>query len=60
MKLVDPMGEMLEESWESHATRLANATNDELVNVIKEIVDKEGIDLGAPACIFAGRDTRYG
>ena len=25
VKLVDPMGEMLAQSWEAHATRLANA-----------------------------------
>lgn len=58
IKLVDPMGEMLEESWEAHATTLANATNDELVNVIKEFVAQQEIDLNAPACVFAGRDTR--
>lgn len=25
VKLIDPLGEMLESSWENHATRLANA-----------------------------------
>ena len=28
VKLVDPMGEMLAQSWEAHATRLANARSE--------------------------------
>lgn len=58
IKLVDPMGEMLEESWEPLATRLANATNDELVEVLKDICTTQKIELDAPACVFAGKDTR--
>ena len=28
VKLVDPMGEMLAQSWEAHATKLANARSE--------------------------------
>jgi len=31
-KLVDPMGEMLEGSWEAYATRLANCSDEELMS----------------------------
>nr|XP_039270850.1 phosphoacetylglucosamine mutase-like [Styela clava] len=58
VKLVDPMGEMLEESWESIATELANASNDDLVNVLKNIVEKYKINLEVSASVVAGRDTR--
>nr|CAD7410604.1 unnamed protein product [Timema cristinae] len=58
VKLVDPHGEMLEHTWESLATRLANATDSELKNVLADIVKTEGIDLSKPASVFVGRDTR--
>lgn len=60
VKIVDPMGDMLESSWESYATKLANAeTNEKLVQefeaVIKETKALEGE--GKSSVIFA-RDTR--
>nr|CAD7195854.1 unnamed protein product [Timema douglasi] len=58
VKLVDPHGEMLEHTWESLATRLANATDSELKYVLADITKTEGIDLSKPASVFVGRDTR--
>nr|CAD7409967.1 unnamed protein product [Timema poppensis] len=58
VKLVDPHGEMLEHTWESLATRLANATDSELKYVLADIMKTEGIDLSKPASVFVGRDTR--
>lgn len=59
MKLVEPLGEMLIPSWETHATRLANANaGQELITILKEIALTEGIDWNAPANIVVGRDTR--
>nr|CAD7442892.1 unnamed protein product [Timema bartmani] len=58
VKLVDPHGEMLEHTWESLATRLANATDSELEYVLADIMKTEGIDLSKPASVFVGRDTR--
>ncbi|KAG7099095.1 hypothetical protein E1B28_000969 [Marasmius oreades] len=59
VKLVDPKGEMLEASWESYATRLANATtNDEVIKTIESIVETAKIDLSKPAKVVYARDTR--
>ncbi|KAJ3016008.1 Phosphoacetylglucosamine Mutase [Thoreauomyces humboldtii] len=59
VKLVEPMGEMLAQSWESYATELANAsTTDALLAALENVVTKEKIDLGKPANIVVGRDTR--
>lgn len=59
VKLIDPRGEMLEASWEAHATTLANArSTEELINIIQHIVDTINIDITRPAIVIYGRDTR--
>ncbi|ORZ33941.1 hypothetical protein BCR44DRAFT_1437348 [Catenaria anguillulae PL171] len=59
VKLVDPMGEMLKQSWEAYATRLANANSHEKVaEVYGEIARDEKIDLKQPAKVVFARDTR--
>jgi len=58
VKLIDPMGEMLEASWEKHATDLANASNDSLPETLQSIVTLHKIDLERPANIVVARDTR--
>ncbi|KAI9361251.1 hypothetical protein DFJ73DRAFT_814562 [Zopfochytrium polystomum] len=59
VKLVEPLGEMLAQSWEAYATDLANAgTPDAVVAVLQKIVAKESIDLHAPAKVCVARDTR--
>jgi len=58
VKLVDPLGEMLEASWEVIATDLANAKDDELATKLTSIVSNNSIDLGFEASVFVGRDTR--
>ncbi|KAK3810879.1 MAG: Phosphoacetylglucosamine mutase [Benniella sp.] len=59
VKLVDPLGEMLEASWESYATLLANAQSNELLfEAIQSMVSTLKIDLTKPANIVFGRDTR--
>eukprot|EP00043_Microstomoeca_roanoka_P015425 m.154637 g.154637 ORF g.154637 m.154637 type:complete len:537 (+) comp16258_c3_seq2:146-1756(+) len=57
-KLVDPMGEMLEESWEHYATELANCKDEDLVGQINKIINECGIDMHAKAKVVLGRDTR--
>ncbi|XP_066468576.1 phosphoacetylglucosamine mutase isoform X2 [Tiliqua scincoides] len=57
-KLIDPLGEMLAPSWEEHATRLANADDDKVQNVLSDICQKEAVDLQHDAFIVIGRDTR--
>ncbi|KAF9435129.1 Phosphoacetylglucosamine Mutase [Entomortierella beljakovae] len=59
VKLVDPMGEMLEGSWEAHATALSNAQSDEqLLENVHTMVNTLKIDLTKPANVVYGRDTR--
>lgn len=56
VKLVDPLGEMLQPSWERHASDLANA--EDIVEVLRGVVTEHGIDWGVPAKVFIARDTR--
>ncbi|KAI0465166.1 hypothetical protein LJB42_000388 [Komagataella kurtzmanii] len=59
VKVVDPLGEMLEQSWESWATKFANSNSTEsLEQNIKQLVKSESIDLSAPAHVVIGRDSR--
>lgn len=59
VKLVDPRGEMLESSWEAHATALANAPNSvAFVAAVDEVVKATKIDLSIPARVVFARDTR--
>jgi phosphoacetylglucosamine mutase len=59
VKLVDPMGEMLENSWEAYSTELANANSDEeLVEVYLKLETSLKISPNvSPRVVFA-RDTR--
>ena len=56
VKLVDPFGEMLEESWEKYATQLANA--DDLVATLGDVVKATGVDLSCAANVVIASDTR--
>ncbi|EAQ92792.1 hypothetical protein CHGG_01027 [Chaetomium globosum CBS 148.51] len=59
VKIVDPLGEMLEQDWERYATALVNATSDEqLVEVYNRLATDLKIDLKASAKVVYGRDTR--
>ncbi|KAF8898793.1 phosphoacetylglucosamine mutase [Infundibulicybe gibba] len=59
VKLVDPRGEMLEASWESHATILSNApSTDDFLIAIDTLVQVAKIDLSKPGRVVYARDTR--
>ncbi|KAJ7125626.1 phosphoacetylglucosamine mutase [Mycena crocata] len=59
VKLVDPRGEMLDSSWEIHATTLSNAqTTDDFIDELDKLVQTAKIDLSKPARVIYGRDTR--
>ena len=56
---MDPRGEMLEASWEGHATNLANAaTTDALIEALDTLISNLRIDLSKPARVVYARDTR--
>ena len=59
VKIVDPMGDMLEQEWERYATALVNAPSDEeLVNIYNKLAAELKINLKTPAKVVYGRDTR--
>lgn len=58
VKVVDPLGNMLEQSWESHATLLANSSHDDLAKNIEKLVKDLAIDLSIASDIVIGRDSR--
>lgn len=59
VKLVDPMGEMLEQSWEKLATDLVNVSDLELQNQIEQIIKSENIDICSASTVYVGMDNRY-
>lgn len=59
VKLVDPMGEMLEGSWETYATILANAPSDQaLLDTYDKLISELNIKSGNKAQVVFARDTR--
>lgn len=59
VKVVDPQGDMLEASWEAHATALANAVDDQaLTKALDTIIEKYKIDMGIEANVIYAVDTR--
>lgn len=59
VKVIDPMGEMLEQDWEALATKLVNCPSDEeLPAQYRALAQELNINLDAPARVVYGRDTR--
>ncbi|KAG5940171.1 hypothetical protein E4U53_007659 [Claviceps sorghi] len=59
VKIVDPMGEMLEREWEEYATKLVNCSTDqELLDAYKALAARLRIDCNSPGRVVYGRDTR--
>jgi phosphoacetylglucosamine mutase len=59
VKIVDPMGEMLEQEWEAYATKLVNCPSDDaLASTYAELAAQLKIDLQTSAKVVYGRDTR--
>ncbi|XP_035907690.1 phosphoacetylglucosamine mutase [Anopheles stephensi] len=59
VKLIDPLGEMLEQRWEKLATDLVNVPDSELEAQVAKICEDEKIDNNEQAKVFVGMDTRY-
>jgi phosphoacetylglucosamine mutase len=59
VKVVDSRGEMLEASWETYATTLANAPNaEDFIKSLQIIVGAAKIELSKPSRVVYARDTR--
>ncbi|EMG45380.1 Phosphoacetylglucosamine mutase [Candida maltosa Xu316] len=58
VKVVDPLGSMLESSWEQYATQLANTSSEELLATVKQLASDLKIDLESPSSIVIARDSR--
>ncbi|KAL4708600.1 hypothetical protein ACJJTC_014208 [Scirpophaga incertulas] len=59
VKLIDPDGEMLEQSWEEIATRLANVSDNDLESTTAEVIKQVNADMSLKASVYIGMDTRY-
>ncbi|XP_068609666.1 phosphoacetylglucosamine mutase [Brachionichthys hirsutus] len=58
VKLIDPMGEMLSQTWEVFATQLANADQDDFLTALMDVIEKGSVDMSREANVFVGKDTR--
>ncbi|CAG01776.1 unnamed protein product, partial [Tetraodon nigroviridis] len=58
VKVIDPMGEMVTAVWEGYATQLANAEQEDLLTALKDLIEKETINMSQEANVFVGKDTR--
>ncbi|KAJ5611661.1 Phosphoacetylglucosamine mutase [Penicillium herquei] len=58
VKLVDPMGEMLEAEWEEYATKLANAPLESIAEVYSQLAENINVPMGNAARVVFARDTR--
>ncbi|KAK9501943.1 hypothetical protein O3M35_012571 [Rhynocoris fuscipes] len=58
VKLIEPYGEMLDQEWEPLATKIANASDEELQEELSKVTILTRIDVNKPATVFIGRDTR--
>ncbi|XP_050398269.1 phosphoacetylglucosamine mutase [Patella vulgata] len=58
VKLVDCRGEMMPAIWEKYATQLANAGDDEIVGVLRNILSAEVKNPDVTAKVIYGKDTR--
>jgi phosphoacetylglucosamine mutase len=59
VKLVEPLGNMLQEEWEVLSTTMANkATPEDVSQYYHDIATKYKIDLQQPARVVVARDTR--
>ncbi|KAL2821071.1 hypothetical protein BJX63DRAFT_254637 [Aspergillus granulosus] len=58
VKLIDPMGEMLEAEWEAYATKLANASMETIADVYEELIKEIDVSMENPARVVFARDTR--
>lgn len=59
VKLIDPAGEMLDSSWETIATSLANVEDSNLISTIERIISEQKINMSINATVITGRDTRH-
>ncbi|XP_014677505.1 PREDICTED: phosphoacetylglucosamine mutase-like [Priapulus caudatus] len=58
VKVVGPMGEMMEGSWELSATELINSRDEDLELTLQQTINNFCIDATWPASVYFARDTR--
>ncbi|KAJ9293688.1 hypothetical protein DTO271G3_7570 [Paecilomyces variotii] len=58
VKLIDPMGEMLEAEWEKYATKLANYPLENIGDAYDELIKEIDVKMDNPARVVFARDTR--
>nr|XP_018910428.1 PREDICTED: phosphoacetylglucosamine mutase-like [Bemisia tabaci] len=58
IKIVDPMGEMLEGAWETYATDMVNTPDASLEQFLQRVIATHQVNLKAKSLVFLGWDTR--
>lgn len=58
VKLIDPMGEMLESSWEKIATNIVNSDSTTVEILLNTVIASNNIDVSIAGCVVIGWDTR--
>lgn len=58
VKLIDPLGEMLEQRWEHYATTIANVSSEHLTEVVQSLVNELGLTGVSGGHVGFARDTR--
>lgn len=60
IKIVDPLGEMLEAKWEEYAGAMVRVPDSGLLATLQSIVSATKTDIASPAHLALAWDTRYG
>ncbi|KAI5970872.1 PCM1 [Candida margitis] len=58
VKVVDPLGSMLETKWETFACQLANSSEPDLIKTIEGLAKGLDIDLNSTSSVVIARDSR--
>lgn len=58
VKVVDPLGSMLESKWETYACQLANSSVENLTSAVEDLAKELNIDLNSESSVVIARDSR--
>lgn len=59
VKIIDPLGDMLEQNWEKLVTDVVNSAKDTAKEKIVTIIQSNEIDISNKGFLLLGWDTRY-
>lgn len=59
VKIIDPLGDMLEQNWEKLVTDVVNSERNTVQEKIMSIIRSNDIDTSKEGCLLLGWDTRH-